>query len=67
MSCAGYGIPLLVLHDFDKAGFSIAGTLAGVDHYDKNYNERATRYDYRHDFDVIDLGLRLPDVHAVQP
>jgi hypothetical protein len=25
--CSDHGIPLLLLHDFDKAGFSIAGTL----------------------------------------
>ncbi len=62
--CGKHGIPLMVLHDFDKAGFSIAGTLAGVDHYDQNYNERTTRYDYRHNFNVIDLGLRLADVRA---
>ena len=53
----------MVLHDFDKAGFSIVGTLKGVDHYDTNYNLRATRYDYRNNFDVIDLGLRLSDVN----
>jgi hypothetical protein len=61
--CGKHGIPLLVLHDFDKAGFSIAGTLAGVDHYDKNFNQRTTRYKYRHAFEVIDLGLRLSDVN----
>jgi len=37
-------------------------TLMGVEHYDKNYNLRSTRYDYRHNFNVIDLGLRLEDV-----
>ena len=26
--CGQHGIPLLLLHDFDKSGFSIAGTLA---------------------------------------
>ena len=60
--CGKYGIPLLVLHDFDKAGFSIVGTLAGVEHLDKNDNERTTRYEYHYDLDVIDLGLRLSDV-----
>jgi len=62
--CGKHNIPLLVLHDFDKSGFSILGTLAGVLHYDKDCNERNPRYEYRHEFDVIDLGLRLPDVHA---
>lgn len=45
-------VPLLVLHDFDKSGFSIVGTL-----------RRATRrYQFRNSVDVIDLGIRLPDV-----
>ena len=52
--CGEYGIPLLVLHDFDKSGFSILGTL-----------QRDTqRYEFRNDFRVIDLGLRLGDVQA---
>jgi DNA topoisomerase VI subunit B len=51
--CAKYGIPLLVLHDFDKAGFTIAGTL-----------RRSTRrYKFVNaDISVVDLGLRLDDV-----
>jgi hypothetical protein len=45
-------VPLLILRDFDKAGFSIAGTL-----------RRSTRrYSYGRSFDVRDLGLRLADV-----
>jgi len=53
--CSTYDIPLLILHDFDKAGFSIAGTL-----------QRDTRrYEFQHDIDVIDLGLRLQDVEAM--
>ena len=48
------GVPLLVLHDFDKAGFSILGTL-----------QRDTRrYEFEHPVQVIDLGLRLRDVQA---
>jgi hypothetical protein len=50
--CAEYGLPLLVLHDFDKSGFSIAGTL-----------QRDTRrYSFESAIRVIDLGLRLKDV-----
>lgn len=50
--CAVNGIPLLVLHDFDKSGFSIAGTL-----------QRSTRrYAFESTFEVIELGLRLSDV-----
>lgn len=62
--CGGYGIPLLVLHDFDKAGFSILGTLKGLERVDRNYNPIEPRYAYQHDFEVIDLGLRLSDVRA---
>jgi hypothetical protein len=60
--CGEWQIPLLVLHDFDKAGFSILGTLSGVEHLDRDWNLRTVRYDYRHNFEVIDLGLRLADV-----
>jgi hypothetical protein len=43
-----------VLHDFDKAGFSIVGTL-----------QRATRrYTFKNDLRVIDIGFRLADVVA---
>jgi hypothetical protein len=52
--CGIYKIPLLVLHDFDKAGFSILGTLS-------NSNRR---YEFKHEIKVIDLGLRLVDVVA---
>lgn len=50
--CAEYSIPLLVVRDFDKSGFSIAGTL-----------QRPTRrYSFANTIKVIDLGLRLADV-----
>ncbi len=53
--CGGLDIPLFVLHDFDKAGFSILGTL-----------QRSTeRYYFRHRCTVIDLGLRLEDVQRL--
>jgi hypothetical protein len=52
--CAEYQIPLFVLHDFDKSGFSILGTL-----------QRDTRrYAFKNEIMVIDLGLRLEDVEA---
>jgi hypothetical protein len=52
--CSAYRIPLLVLHDFDKAGFSIIGTL-----------KRSTRrYEFRNKIRVIDVGLRIEDVQA---
>jgi len=53
--CSTYGIPLLVLHDFDKAGFSIFGT----------FKKDTRRYTFHNDFPVIDLGLRLADVEAL--
>jgi DNA topoisomerase VI subunit B len=53
--CSTYGIPLLVLHDFDKAGFSIFGT----------FKKDTRRYTFSNEFPVIDLGLRLADVEAL--
>jgi hypothetical protein len=50
--CGARGIPLFVLHDFDKAGFSIFGTL--------RLNNR--RYVFEHNIHAIDVGLRLQDV-----
>jgi hypothetical protein len=53
--CSDHGIPLLLLHDFDKAGFSIAGTL-----------QRDTRrYEFQNAIEVIDLGLSLEDVEVM--
>ena len=52
--CAEFELPLLVLHDFDRSGFSIVGTL-----------QRATRrYTFKNDLRVIDIGLRLADIEA---
>jgi hypothetical protein len=45
-------MPLLALHDFDKAGLSIAGTL-----------KRSTRrFSFENNAKIIDLGLRPADV-----
>jgi hypothetical protein len=53
--CSDHDIPLLLLHDFDKAGFSIAGTL-----------QRDTRrYVFQNNIDVRDLGLSLADVESM--
>jgi hypothetical protein len=52
--CSVYHIPLLVLHDFDKSGFSIIGTL----------RRPTRRYQFQKPIQVIDLGLRLKDVEA---
>ena len=50
--CGEHRIPLLVLHDFDKSGFSILGSL-------RRSNDR---YRFTNKIKVIDLGLRLEDV-----
>jgi hypothetical protein len=53
--CSEHDIPLLVLRDFDKAGFSIAGTL-----------QRDTRrYEFRNSIEVVNLGLSLADVETM--
>jgi hypothetical protein len=43
---------IFVLHDFDKSGFSIAGTLS----------RDTTRYRFARPPEIIDLGIRLADV-----
>jgi hypothetical protein len=47
---------IFVLHDFDKAGFSIAGTLT----------RDTRRYEFTTEVHIIDLGLRLSDVEKWQ-
>jgi hypothetical protein len=56
--CAAHQVPLLVLHDFDKAGFSIVGTL--------KRSTRRYRYSTGHAANVIDLGLRLEDTEGLE-
>jgi hypothetical protein len=50
------GLPLLVLHDFDLAGFMILGTL----HRDTR------RYQFSNTIKPIDLGLRLEDIAGLE-
>ena len=50
--CAKYGLPLFVLTDFDKAGFSGVAT----------FQQDGRRYKYQNEFKVTHLGLRLTDV-----
>jgi len=52
---AGDGIPLLVLHDFDKSGFSIIGTL----------RRDTRRYQFVNRPNVIDIGVRLADIEEL--
>jgi hypothetical protein len=54
--CGEHDLPLFTLHDFDVAGFLILGTL-----------QRDTRrYQFSSDIEVIDLGLRLDDLHGLE-
>jgi hypothetical protein len=46
------GLKILVLHDFDKSGFSILGTL----------RRDMERFKFEHPPEIIDLGLRLEDI-----
>ena len=48
-------VPLLVLHDLDKAGLSILGTL----------KRNTRRFTFNNQAKVIDLGLRLADVRKL--
>jgi Topoisomerase 6 subunit A/Spo11, Toprim domain len=54
--CGGGGLPLLVLHDFDLAGFMIFGTL----HRDTR------RYQFSNPIEPVDLGLRLEDIVGLE-
>ena len=59
--CAeGDGVPLLVLHDFDKAGLEIAQNLTTVSEAARDSDR--VRYEFANEIDVIDLGIRLVDV-----
>jgi hypothetical protein len=46
---------VLVLHDFDVSGFSIFGTLG----------TSSARYRFRNKVPIIDIGLRLADIEAI--
>ncbi len=52
--CGRRGLPLLVLRDFDKAGFSIVATL----------RNDTRRYAFANERNIVDLGVRLADVEA---
>ncbi len=54
--CHTWGIPLFILRDFDKAGFSIrAGFL----------KRQSRRYTFQNQIKVYDLGLRMEDVREL--
>ncbi len=52
--CGDHGIPLLLLRDFDKAGFAIAAS----------FQKDTRRYQFAQPFKVVDLGLHLDDVES---
>lgn len=54
--CGLNGLPLFVLHDFDVAGFMILGTLS----------RDTRRYAFDNEIEVVDLGLRLPDIAGLE-
>jgi hypothetical protein len=56
-TCAKYGITLLIMHDFDVSGFSIAKTLPS--------SNRRYKLETEGEFKVIDIGLRLADVEEL--
>ena len=58
------GVPLFVVHDFDKAGFEISQRLTKVSDWAKA-NNRVT-YMFQNEINVFDLGLRLEDVQKYQ-
>ena len=51
--CSDHAVKLLVLHDFDKSGFSILSTLTND----------TWRYQFSNKVEVIDLGIRLADTN----
>jgi hypothetical protein len=53
------GVPLLVMHDFDKAGFEIVKNLTSVSSW-AVLNDRVA-YDFENEVNFVDLGLRLED------
>lgn len=56
----GSGVPLFVVHDFDKAGFEIAKCLTTVS--DAAVESGRVQYHFVNKINVTDFGLRLEDV-----
>lgn len=52
-----FNVPVFVLHDFDKHGFSIFGTLGR--------DSIRYKFRHRHKLEIIDIGLRLEDVEEL--
>jgi hypothetical protein len=58
----GGGVPLFVVHDFDKAGFEISQRLTQISDWAEE-QDRVT-YRFENEINVTDLGLRLTDARA---
>ncbi|MBL8815965.1 MAG: hypothetical protein JNL58_08030 [Planctomyces sp.] len=54
------GVPLFVVHDFDKSGFEISKRLTSVSDWAEVQDRVAYRFE--NEINVIDLGLRLADI-----
>ncbi|HUG71769.1 MAG TPA: hypothetical protein VMM76_28755 [Pirellulaceae bacterium] len=54
------GVPLFVVHDFDKSGFEISKRLTSVSEWAEEQDRVAYRFE--NEINVTDLGLRLPDI-----
>jgi Topoisomerase 6 subunit A/Spo11, Toprim domain len=50
------GLPVFVLHDFDRTGLTIC----------QNLREGTWRYRYQNEFEVIEIGLRLDQVRDLE-
>jgi hypothetical protein len=57
----GGGVPLLVAHDFDKAGFEICQRLTTVS--DRAREQDLVKYEFENEINVTDIGLRMADVN----
>ena len=53
---SGEGVRIFALHDFDKAGFTIAKTLG----------EDTEAYTFKSDVNIVDLGFRLEDIEGLE-
>lgn len=58
------GVPLFVVHDFDKAGFEIAERLTTESDWAQDLDRVA--YKFQNKINVVDFGLRLDDVEKYQ-
>jgi hypothetical protein len=58
------GVPLFIVHDFDKSGFEIAARLTSVSDW-ATLNDRVA-YQFKNKINAVDIGLRLDDAEKYQ-